>query len=256
MMAALCVLILADRGDLDLAAPVARYWPEFAAGGKDTVQVRHLLAHTAGPPGWDEPMTVENLYDWPAATARLAAQAPRWEPGALAGYHFITQGLFLVDEVVRRVTGRHLGSYFAEEVAGPLGADFHIGLPADTITGSRRSSRRRPRPPGARSPTPRPAGRPTPRYEPATRTPWGGGGRASRPQAATATPGRSAPYSRCWPAAERHAECGCWRRRAASGPGRSSTAATTRCWACRCGTAWDTASSVSSAAGAGGATRW
>ena len=77
--------------------------------------MRHLLAHTAGLPDWDDPMTVEDLYDWPAATARLAAQAPRWEPGALAGYHSLTQG-FLVGEVVRRVTGRSLGVFFAEEV--------------------------------------------------------------------------------------------------------------------------------------------
>jgi len=129
-MTALCALILADRGDLDLAAPVARYWPEFAAAGKAGVQVRHLLAHTAGLPTWDDPVTAEDLYDWPAATARLAAQAPLWEPGTLAGYHSLTQG-FLVGEVVRRVTGRSLGAFFAEEVAGPLGADFHIGLPAE-----------------------------------------------------------------------------------------------------------------------------
>ena len=129
-MAALCALILADRGDLDLTAPVARYWPEFAAAGKEETQVRHLLAHTAGLPTWDEPMAVEDLYDWPAATARLAAQVPRWPPGTLAGYQALTQG-YLVGEVVRRVTGRHLGTFFAEEVAGPLGADFHIGLPAE-----------------------------------------------------------------------------------------------------------------------------
>jgi CubicO group peptidase (beta-lactamase class C family) len=129
-MAALCALILADRGDLDLAAPVARYWPEFAAAGKEGVQVRQVLAHTAGLPDWDDPVTAEDLYDWPAATARLAAQAPRWAPGALAGYHSLTQG-FLVGEVVRRVTGRRLGAFFAQEVAGPLGADFHIGLPAE-----------------------------------------------------------------------------------------------------------------------------
>jgi CubicO group peptidase (beta-lactamase class C family) len=129
-MMALCALILADRGDLDLSAPVADYWPEFAAAGKEGVQVRHLLSHTAGLPEFDDPMTVEDLYDWPAATARLAAQAPRWEPGALAGYHSVTQG-FLVGEVVRRITGRSLGAFFAEEVAGPLGADFHIGLPAE-----------------------------------------------------------------------------------------------------------------------------
>jgi CubicO group peptidase (beta-lactamase class C family) len=129
-MTALCALVLADRGELDPAAPVARYWPEFAAAGKERVLVRHLLAHTAGLPEWDGPMAAEDLYDWPSATARLAAQAPRWEPGSAAGYHSITQG-FLVGEVVRRITGRSVGEFFAEEVAGPLGADFHIGLPAE-----------------------------------------------------------------------------------------------------------------------------
>jgi CubicO group peptidase (beta-lactamase class C family) len=127
-MTALSALIVADRGDLDLAAPVARYWPEFAAAGKERVLVRHLLAHTAGLPDWDGP--IEDLYDWPSATARLAGQGPRWEPGSAAGYHSLTQG-FLVGEVVRRITGRSVGEFFAEEVAGPLGADFHIGLPAE-----------------------------------------------------------------------------------------------------------------------------
>ncbi|MDI9829843.1 serine hydrolase domain-containing protein [Streptomyces sp. KAU_LT] len=126
-MTALCALVLMDRGDLDPDAPVARYWPEFAAAGKDKVLVRHLLAHTAGLPDWDG--SVEDLYDWPAATARLAARAPRWEPGTAAGYHSLTQG-FLVGEVVRRVTGRGVGEFLADEVTGPLGADFHIGLPA------------------------------------------------------------------------------------------------------------------------------
>ena len=129
-MTALCALVLADRGELDLDAPVARYWPEFAAAGKQDVRVRHLLGHTAGLPTWDEPITVPGLYDWQAVTALLAAQAPQWEPGTEAGYHSITFG-FLVGEVVRRVTGRSLGAFFAEEVAGPLGADFHIGLPAE-----------------------------------------------------------------------------------------------------------------------------
>ncbi len=128
-MTALCALILADRGDLDLAAPVARYWPEFATAGKHDIQVRHLLSHTAGLPSWDEPMTVEDLYDWPAATARLAEQVPLWAPGTRAGYHALTQG-FLVGEVIRRVTGRSVGTFFADEVAGPLAADFHIGLAA------------------------------------------------------------------------------------------------------------------------------
>jgi CubicO group peptidase (beta-lactamase class C family) len=129
-MTALCALILADRGELDLDAPVARYWPEFAAAGKQAVRVRHLLGHTAGLPTWDEPITVSDLYDRQAVTALLAAQAPQWEPGTEAGYHSVTFG-FLVGEVVRRVTGRGLGTFFAEEVAGPLGADFHIGLPPE-----------------------------------------------------------------------------------------------------------------------------
>ncbi len=127
-MTALCALVLADRGELDLAAPVGRYWREFAGAGKEKVLVRHLLAHTAGLPDWEGP--VAELYDWPAATARLAAEAPKWEPGTAAGYHSLTQG-FLVGEVVRRITGRSVGDFFEEEVAGPLGADFHIGLPAE-----------------------------------------------------------------------------------------------------------------------------
>ncbi len=127
-MTALTALVLADRGALDPDAPVARYWPRFAAAGKDGVLVRHLLSHTAGLPDWEGP--VEELYDWEAATARLAAQAPQWEPGSAAGYHSLTQG-FLVGEVVRRITGRSVGEFFAAEVAGPLGADFHIGLAAE-----------------------------------------------------------------------------------------------------------------------------
>ncbi|XVQ15755.1 serine hydrolase domain-containing protein [Spirillospora sp. CA-255316] len=129
-MTALCALILADRGELDLDAPVSRYWPEFAAAGKQDVLVRHLLGHTAGLPDWDGPTTVADLYDRPAVTARLAAQAPRWRPGTEGGYHSITFG-YLVGEVVRRVTGDGLGAFFAQEVAGPLGADFHIGLPPE-----------------------------------------------------------------------------------------------------------------------------
>jgi CubicO group peptidase (beta-lactamase class C family) len=127
-MTALCALILADRGELDLDAPAGRYWPEFAAAGKEKVLVRHLLSHTAGLPDWTGP--IEELYDWPSVTARLAAQAPQWEPGTAAGYHSLTQG-FLVGEVVRRITGQSVGDFFAANVAGPLGADFHLGLPAE-----------------------------------------------------------------------------------------------------------------------------
>lgn len=128
-MTALCALILADRGDLDFDAPVARYWPEFAGAGKAGVKVSHLLSHAAGLPGWKEPVTTEDLYDWEKVTALLAAQAPLWEPGAQPGYHAITQG-YLVGEVVRRITGQTLGTFFRQEIAEPLGADFHIGLPA------------------------------------------------------------------------------------------------------------------------------
>ena len=128
-MTALTALLLADRGDLDFDAPVAKYWPEFAANGKAQVKVSHLMSHAAGLSGWKEPITLETLYDWDKATSLLAAQAPYWEPGTASGYHALTQG-YLVGEVVRRITGRSLGTVFREEIAGPLGADFHIGLPA------------------------------------------------------------------------------------------------------------------------------
>jgi CubicO group peptidase (beta-lactamase class C family) len=126
-MTNLTALMLADHGEIDLHAPVARYWPEFAAGGKGGVEVRHLLGHTAGLSGWTEPMAPEDLYDWEVATERLARQEPWWEPGSASGYHAITQG-YLVGEVIRRVTGTSVGSFFAKELAGPRGADFHIGL--------------------------------------------------------------------------------------------------------------------------------
>jgi CubicO group peptidase (beta-lactamase class C family) len=125
-MASLCVLLLADRGALDLHAPVATYWPEFKAAGKEDVEVRHLLAHTSGLSGWQEPMAPEDLYDWERCTSLLAAQEPWWTPGTVSGYHAVTHG-FLLGEVVRRVTGRTIGAFFADELAGPLGADFRIG---------------------------------------------------------------------------------------------------------------------------------
>ncbi len=129
-MTALCALILADRGQLDLSAPVAAYWPEFAAAGKENVLVRHVLSHTAGLPDLSGLTAVEDLYDWENVTSGLAAQAPAWEPGTAAGYHALTFG-FLAGEIVRRITGRSLGEFFAEEVTKPLGADFHIGLSAE-----------------------------------------------------------------------------------------------------------------------------
>jgi CubicO group peptidase (beta-lactamase class C family) len=128
-MAALTALLVADRGELDFAAPVARYWPEFAAAGKADVTVAQVMSHSSGLCGWRDPITSEDLYDWAKVTASLAAQEPYWKPGTASGYHVLTQG-YLIGEVIRRITGRTLGAVFREEIAGPLGADFHIGLPA------------------------------------------------------------------------------------------------------------------------------
>jgi CubicO group peptidase (beta-lactamase class C family) len=122
----LAALVLADRGELDVDAPVARYWPEFAANGKQGVLVRQLMSHSSGVSGLDQPATVEDLYDWPKSTARLAAQAPWWEPGTASGYHALNYG-HLVGEVVRRISGTALKQFVAEQIAGPLGADFQIG---------------------------------------------------------------------------------------------------------------------------------
>lgn len=127
-MTALVALVLADRGELDMDAPVARYWPEFAQNGKQGILVRHLLSHSAGLSGWAAPVTMEDVYDWDKACGLLAEQAPFWEPGTAAGYHALTQG-HLVGEVVRRITGKSLGTFFRDEIAEPLDADFWIGLP-------------------------------------------------------------------------------------------------------------------------------
>jgi len=130
VMTALCALMLVDRGQLDLDASVARYWPEFAQAGKENLPVRYLLSHQSGLAAFDEPITEETYYDWNRATNLLAAQKPAWEPGKHSGYHAITFG-YLVGEVVRRITNKTLGTFFREEVAIPLHADFHIGLPEE-----------------------------------------------------------------------------------------------------------------------------
>ena len=127
-MTALAALVLVDRGELDLDANVAAYWPEFAARGKAGIKVRHLMSHTSGVSGWDQPVAIEDVYDWDKSTAMLAAQAPWWEPGTGSGYHALNYG-HLIGEVIRRITGRRPGEFFAARIAGPLGADFHIGLP-------------------------------------------------------------------------------------------------------------------------------
>lgn len=126
-MSALCALLLIDRGQIDPEAPVARYWPAFAAGGKDGVLVRHVLSHASGLPGWDGPIDMLDICNTPASTERLAAQAPWWEPGTASGYHLLSYG-HLIGGIVRAVTGKSLSAFFRDELAEPLGADFHIGL--------------------------------------------------------------------------------------------------------------------------------
>ena len=127
-LAALCLHMLADRGELDFNAPVARYWPEFGQSGKAATTVAMVLAHQAGLPVWQAPLPDGALYNWDLAARRLADEAPLWEPGTAHGYHGITIG-WLEGELVRRITGRTIGAFFREEVAGPLGADAWIGLP-------------------------------------------------------------------------------------------------------------------------------
>jgi CubicO group peptidase (beta-lactamase class C family) len=128
-MTAFAALLLIERGQLDPDAPVSTYWPEFAANGKEGVLIRHLMGHTSGVSGWQEPITLQELYDDEAAADLLAAQAPWWEPGTASGYHMINQG-HLIGNVVRRITGDSLGTFFGAEIAGPLGADYFIGTPA------------------------------------------------------------------------------------------------------------------------------
>jgi CubicO group peptidase (beta-lactamase class C family) len=125
-LTSLAALILADRGLLDVFAPVAKYWPEFAANGKQDIEVRHVLSYTSGVSGWEAPFTIDDVYDWGKATSQLARQAPWWPPGTASGYHLLNYG-HLVGEIVRRITGRMLKDFVREEIAGPLGADIQIG---------------------------------------------------------------------------------------------------------------------------------
>ncbi len=126
--AAICVARLAEAGAIDYDAPVASYWPEFAAGGKESITVGQMMSHQGGLPFVDAPLTLTDIVAVEPVVAALESQAPVWEPGTQHGYHALTYG-WLAGELVRRVDGRTLGTYFAEEVAGPLGLDFWIGLP-------------------------------------------------------------------------------------------------------------------------------
>ena len=111
-------------------APVTTYWPEFAQAGKDDMPVRYLLSHQAGLPAVDARLSAEEIRAWDPIAEALAAQAPFWEPGTAHGYHAVSYG-YLVGEIVRRISGRSLGTFFRDEIAGPLGIDFYIGLPGD-----------------------------------------------------------------------------------------------------------------------------
>ena len=124
--------LLAQQGRLDLDAPVAQYWPEFAQNGKGAISVRWLLSHQAGLVGIDRQLSVEELCAWDPLVDALAAQKPWWEPGTAHGYHAVTFG-HLVGEVIRRVTGQTVGDFVREHVAGPVGAEFHIGVPDDAL---------------------------------------------------------------------------------------------------------------------------
>ncbi|MFL5586032.1 MAG: serine hydrolase domain-containing protein [Ktedonobacteraceae bacterium] len=127
---ALCAHILASRGLLDLDAPVIRYWPEFGQAGKETTPVKMLLNHQSGLAALSEPLPAGAFYDWELMIKALEKQKPFWRPGSMHGYHGFTFG-WLVGEVVRRVSGKSLGTFFREEVAEPLGLDFWIGLPEE-----------------------------------------------------------------------------------------------------------------------------
>ncbi len=125
---AVCAHMLAAEGVLDIDAPVVEYWPEFGRAGKEAITVDHLLSHRAGLAWVDEPLTLDDALAWKPMIHALEQQRPAWEPGTAHGYHAITYG-YLVGEVIRRVTGRSVGTYFHDEVAEPLGLDFWIGLP-------------------------------------------------------------------------------------------------------------------------------
>lgn len=132
-MTFLATLMLVDRGLVDIDALVTDYWPEFAQAGKESVRVRHFLSHSAGLSGFEMGFDPRDLGNWDVATGALAAQTPWWTPGEQCGYHAVTQG-FLLGEIVRRVTGKSFGTFLREEIAGPLGADFMVGVPESEMS--------------------------------------------------------------------------------------------------------------------------
>ena len=127
---ALAALLLIDRNLLDVDSNVSKYWPEFAANGKQDIKVRHILSHTSGVPGWDDPVSLEDICDTDTAAAKLSQQAPWWQPGTASGYQSFTMG-HLIGELVRRVTGGSLGQFILDELTTPLGADFRLGVASE-----------------------------------------------------------------------------------------------------------------------------
>ena len=123
----LAAYVLADHGKLDFSAPVAEYWPEFAQKGKENILVSHIMSHSSGLPGWEEPVAGHDLYDPDKVAALFETQEPWWEPGSALGYHAISVGN-LMGEIIKRISGKSIGNFFREEIAEPLDIDFHIGL--------------------------------------------------------------------------------------------------------------------------------
>jgi CubicO group peptidase (beta-lactamase class C family) len=128
----LAALVLIDRGIIDPYEKVATYWPEFAQKGKEDIEIRHIISHTSGVPGWETNVTLTDIYDFEQAAAKLAEQASWWRPGTASGYHSLTHG-FLIGEVIRRTTGLSLKQFVADELATPLGADFSIGVDPSNV---------------------------------------------------------------------------------------------------------------------------
>ena len=212
----LAALMLVDRGELDVDQPVAKYWPEFAANGKQDVLVRHVMSHASGVSGLDQPAPVEVLYDWEQATSRMAAQAPWWEPGTASGYHALNYG-HLVGEIVRRISGKTLKQFVAEEIAGTAGR----GLP--DRRGGKRLGPDRPRGPAAAAAV-RPGGdghgqpggqdvHRAGRESPTTPTRRTGGAPTSAPPTGTGMPGPWRGSCRWWPAAARSTGSACSARK-------------------------------------------
>lgn len=133
MISSLALLMLVDSGAVFVRDKVAQHWPEFAAAGKQDVEIRHLLSHTSGVAGWDDQVSMDEICDPLPSAAKLAAQAPWWEPGTASAYHAYSFG-HLVSEVVRRVTGMGLKQFIAEKIAAPLGADFQLGIVEEDVS--------------------------------------------------------------------------------------------------------------------------